>query len=84
MTKSELLDQLSGIGILAQDLRLFLDVNPTDQAALADFRQVTAEYRNLIALYEQQHGPLTGGQDVNSTWTNHPWPWQHEMMGGNA
>jgi len=83
MTKLELLEQLSSFGILAYDLRLFLDVNPTDQAALADFKRITAEYRKLIATYEQQYGPLTGGNDTNGTWTSNPWPW-HRDMGGNA
>ena len=83
MTKCELLEQLSGIGILAQDLRLFLDVNPTDQAALADFKLVTTEYRNLIAQYEQSYGPLTGGHDTTGTWAIHPWPW-HPDAGGNV
>lgn len=83
MTRLELLEQLSGVGILAQDLRLFLDVNPTDRAAMADFERVTADYRNLIALYEQNYGPLTGGNDTNGTWASNPWPW-HLDMGGNA
>jgi spore coat protein JB len=81
MAKNELLKQLSGIGILAQDLRLFLDVNPTNEKALADFKRVTAEYRNLIATYEQNYGPLTGGHDVEGTWATNPWPWH---QGGNA
>jgi len=83
MTKRDLLEQLSGHGVLAQDLRLFLDVNPTHQAAMADFKRVTAEYRNLIVTYEQHYGPLTGGNDMNGTWTSNPWPW-HQDMGGNA
>lgn len=83
MKKSELLEQLSSFGILAYDLRLFLNVNPTNQAALADFRRVTAEYRKLIATYEQQFGPLTGGNDVNGSWTDNPWPW-HRDFGGEA
>ena len=78
MTRLELLELLSGFGILSHDLRLFLDVNPTDQEAIADFRRVTAEYRKLIALYEQRFGPLTGGNDVDGTWTFGPWPWQRE------
>jgi len=83
MTKFELLEQLAGVGILVQDLRLFLDVNPTDKKALADFERVTADYRNLAATYEQSHGPLTGCHDMNSTWAASPWPW-HRNFGGNA
>jgi len=83
MAKWELLELLSGYGVLAYDLRLFLDVNPTDQAAMADFRRVTAEYQKLIAKYEQSYGPLTGGNDTNGTWTNNPWPWHSGFGGGN-
>ena len=83
MTRLELLEQLSSYGILAQDLRLFLDVNPADEVAMADFKRVVADYRNLIATYEQHYGPLTGGNDMNGTWTSNPWPW-HRDMGGNA
>ena len=83
MTKLERLKQLSGLGILAQDLRLFLDVNPTDQAAIADFKRVVANYKNAIASYEQKYGPLTGGNDIDGTWASNPWPW-HLDMGGNA
>ena len=83
MTKLQLLERLSGVGIISHDLRLFLDVNPTDQAAMADFKHFTAEYRKLIALYEQNFGPLTGGNDVDGTWTSSPWPWQRDV-GGNA
>jgi len=82
MTRLELLEQLSGYGILAYDLRLFLDVNPTHQEALADFKRITSEYSQLIATYEQQYGALTGGRDITGTWTNNPWPWHVE--GGNA
>ena len=83
MTKLQLLEQLSAFGILAYDLRLFLDVNPTDQAAMADFRRMNAEYRNLIAQYEKSYGSLTGSHDTNGTWTSNPWPW-HLDMGGNV
>ena len=83
MTKLQLLEELSAFGILSHDLRLFLDVNPTNRAAMADFKRVTAEYKDLIALYEQNFGPLTGGNDVDGTWTFGPWPWQRDI-GGNA
>ena len=78
MTRSQLLEQLSSFGIISHDLRLFLDVNPTDQAAMADFKLVTAEYKKLIELYEQNFGPLTGGNDVDGKWTANPWPWHQD------
>ena len=83
MNKLELLEQLSGYGILAYDLRLFLDVNPTHKQALADFKQTTAAYSRLLASYEQQYGALTSGRDVDGTWTKNPWPW-HTDFGGHA
>jgi len=83
MTKLELLEQLSGVGIQVQDLRLFLDVNPTNEQALADFVRVSADYRNLAAIFEQSYGPLIGCHDTNSTWATTAWPW-HLDFGGNA
>ena len=83
MTKLELLEQLCGVGILVQDLRLFLDVNPTNREALTDFQRVSADYRNLVAAYERSYGPLTGCHDINGTWATSPWPW-HRNFGGNA
>jgi len=83
MSRLELLEQLSGYGILAYDLRLFLDVNPTHQAALADFKRITTEYSRLLVSYEEQYGALTSGRDILGTWTSNPWPW-HKEIGGNV
>lgn len=82
MTRLELLEKLSGFGILVQDLRLFLDVNPSNQEAMADFNRVSNEYKNIVARYEQTYGALTGDNDTNGTWATNPWPW-HRDMGGN-
>ena len=81
MTKMEFLEQLSGYGILVYDLRLFLDVNPTHQEAIADFKRLTTEYSRLLAAYEQQYGALTSGRDIKGTWTHNPWPWQTDFGG---
>ena len=83
MTKNESLEQLSGVGVIAYDLRLFLDVNPTHEQALADFKHITAHYRELIKQHEQAFGPLTGGSDVDGTWATTPFPWQLNK-GGHA
>ena len=84
MTKLELLNLLAGTGIIVQDLRLFLDVNPHDANALADFKRISADYRNLVAKYEASYGPLLGSHDINSRWATTSWPWQHNFLGGNA
>ena len=84
MSKLELLELLSGTGIIVQDLRLFLDINPNNAQALADFRRISADYRNLVAKYENSYGPLLGMHDVNSSWATTPWPWSHDFMGGTA
>lgn len=82
MTRLQLLENLSGLGIIVQDLRLFLDVNTTNEAAMADFNRITNEYTNLVSRYEQTYGSLTGSSDTNGTWATNPWPW-HKDMGGN-
>ena len=84
MSKLELLELLSGMGIIVQDLRLFLDVNPNDAKALADFNRISADYRNLVAKYENSYGPLLGINDINGTWATTPWPWQRNFLGGSA
>ena len=84
MSKLELLELLAGTGIIVQDLRLFLDVNPNNTEALADFRRISADYHNLVAKYESSYGPLLGMHDVNSSWATTPWPWARDFMGGNA
>jgi len=83
MSKLELLELLAGTGIIVQDLRLFLDVNPADTKALTDFKRISADYRNLVAKYENSYGPLLGINDLNSTWATTPWPWQRNFSGGN-
>jgi len=83
MNRSELLTQLYGVGLLVQDLRLFLDVNPANATAMADFRHASTEYKNLVATYEKHYGPLSGCHDTNGTWVANPWPW-HNDMGGNV
>lgn len=83
MNKHDMLEQLSGYGILAYDLRLFLDVFPTNQQAMTDFRRITSEYSQLITLYEKQYGALTSGRDIDGTWTKNPWPW-HTDFGGQV
>ena len=84
MSKLELLELLAGTGIIVQDLRLFLDVNPTDAKALADFKRISADYRNLVAKYELSYGPLLGIHDITSTWATTPWPWNRDFVGGNV
>jgi len=80
MRKIEMLEKLSGYGVVAYDLRLFLDVNPNNRKAQEDFNRVTDEYRALIADFENKYGPLTGGNDSDGSWTNDPWPWHRDFV----
>jgi len=84
MLKLELLELLTGTGIIVQDLRLFLDVNPGNIQALADFKRISADYRNLVAKYENSYGPLLGIHDTDGRWATTSWPWQRDFLGGNA
>jgi len=82
MTKESLLQQITAVGLIVDDLRLFLDVNPGHPAALTDFKQMCATKKQLLETYENQFGPLLGRHDKTGAWVNGPWPWQHETGGG--
>ena len=82
MTKTQLMSQIQGTGLIANDLHLYLDVNPHDQRALAEFKRVNVEYARLVAEYEKHFGPITlpAAKNLDSyfKWVDMPWPWHRQ------
>ena len=80
MTREQLLQDLYGLGLIAMDLRLFLDTNPENKQALADYRKVCAEYAQARSTFERDFGPLTAFNEQEGfspfSWINGPWPWK--------
>ena len=65
----------------AIDLNLFLDTNPNDTRALADFDAVSQELMRAKAEFEVKYGPLMNfGFGLNQAntwrWIEEPWPWE--------
>lgn len=75
-----LLRQIMEIGFTVVELNLFLDTHPNCEAALRDFREVSARYRQLTEDYQKQYAPLYPYSQYNAEgywrWTESPWPWE--------
>lgn len=77
-----LLMQVDQAGFAVVDANLYLDTHPCDGAALDYYNEMLHAYKNAVAAYESQIGPLTaaGSRDVSYwSWVSDPWPWE----GGN-
>lgn len=58
---------------------LFLDTHPTDQKALAAFREYRDRYQAAAAKYNECVGPLTysaAKAESKWDWGCTPWPWE--------
>lgn len=75
-----LMRQLQEVSFALVELNLFLDNNPNNQQALADFNNLSQRYSELKTLYEAQYGPLANFGYAPSQypwqWVCEPWPWE--------
>jgi len=75
-----LLVELSACAFTALDLQLFIDVNPTDGAAIQLYNETVKKYHGLKAQYEKTNGPLRNFVEQSPaakfTWIHAPWPWE--------
>lgn len=81
MTREEALRRVQETDFVLDDVGLFLDTHPTNQAALNFFRQYQQEHTEAVADFESQFGPLVS-EDTDTTqgwtWVQGPWPWEVE------
>ncbi len=81
MNRQEMLRKVQEADFILYDVSLFLDTHPTNQMALAFFKEAQAYYTEVVSDYEMQYGPLVS-YDVNTaqgwTWVQGPWPWEME------
>ncbi len=72
-----MLDQSS---FAMDDVLLFLDTHPCDQAALAYYQSVSRMRRDALAAYQTNCGPVMvdGVNSANGywNWIQGPWPWE--------
>ncbi len=78
--RCELMRELQEVSFALVELNLFLDNNPTNQQALADYNMFARKYEELKKMYESLYGPLTNFGYAPSKypwqWVNEPWPWE--------
>jgi spore coat protein JB len=78
--QKKLLEEIRCAQFACIDIKLFLDTNPCNAAALADFNTCSCHLRKLMDRYCCEYGPLVGFglQPAGQSWTwgQSPWPWE--------
>lgn len=80
---AQLMKQLTEASFAVDDVLIYLDTHPCDQAALDYYHYCVALRQEAKAAYESMYGPLTkDGVECKDywTWVEGPWPWE----GGNC
>lgn len=81
MNRQSSLNKVRQYSFMLDDLRLYLDINPHDQQALACYKKYRAELDDAVKCYQESYGPLTANAAASGnkwTWLEHPWPWEKE------
>jgi spore coat protein JB len=76
----QLLQQLQETDFALVELNLYLDTHPDDEAAVAQYNELTQRRWMLAREYETSYGPLMHfGHSYGRlpwAWIETPWPWQ--------
>lgn len=80
-SRRELLNHIHTVSFAVDDIRLYLDTHPQDEAALSYFYEYKEKRVKALKEYASCYGPLTADtMDASScdrwNWVNEPWPWQ--------
>lgn len=74
------LHELQALQFAIQELVLFLDTHPDDEEVTQLLTSYTDLWKQGVAAYEAQCGPLTHSQAVQDgtfRWLSEPWPWEY-------
>ena len=77
--RDRMLEKVNCASFALDDVKLFLDINPTDCKALAYYEKYKALRDEAVAEYTAAFGPLNAyavNCDTEWTWANGPWPWE--------
>lgn len=76
------LRKLQEIQFALVELQLYLDMNPDDQRAVKQYKELTVQLVQQKQAYEKERGPVMqyGHSSTSDRWTWHktPWPWEIE------
>lgn len=80
--RNNLMQKITRISFLMDDLRLFLDTHPDCTKALCKFNELARERSELVDRYNKLFGPLNSYNDnycdQSFRWVDAPWPWEGE------
>ena len=77
-SREELLNKISAVCFVVQDLKLFLDTHPCNEDAIKLYGDYVKEAKKLKEKYTAFYGPLMAEQyepDDGWKWIDGPWPW---------
>ncbi len=81
-SKTQLLHDITVIGFVLYDLKLYLDTHPTDQNGLDYFNHYNKIYAQMRKEYALRYAPLTANyyERMNNewTWVTQKMPWEGE------
>lgn len=81
--QAELLLNLDIFKFASHEIRLYLDVYPTDNGMIDLFNQYNTRANELTEEYEKNYGPITwsGLSNFNDfSWVSTKWPWEMEEV----
>lgn len=82
MENGNVLRRLQEVQFALVELQLYLDMNPDDQRAAWQYKELSAKLAELRQAYEKERGPLLQyGHSASSdrwVWHTTPWPWEIE------
>lgn len=77
--KEKLFACITATSFVLDDLRLFLDTHPTDQAALEHWRRMDKVRNEAVDEYTKCYGPMNSyrvDSENKWEWVRDPWPWE--------
>lgn len=81
MNRMELLEQITALEFMKEDLALYLDTHPMDRGVIAKYNCHVVECKRLKGIYETNFGMLSEHDSMSPypwQWINEPWPWEYE------
>lgn len=81
MNQKELLQHISEVSFMIDDITLYLDTHPECQEAMEEYCKYKNMRMSALHEYSEQYGALNRYQvnpDDYWCWVNRPWPWEKE------
>lgn len=79
--QNALMEELRAVEFALDEVVLYLDAYPCDQAALDFYHHLLERHAPLVEQYQTEVGPLTPLGNTSRTswdWTNAPFPWEYD------